>query len=159
MKGAKKRVTLPDGNILDLSVPEGVASGQVLRLRGKGLTLPGSDEAGDALVEITVKPHATFKRVGDDITLEVPITIDEAILGGKIDVPTATGRVALTIPKGTSSGRIFRLKGKGVRPGGAANAGDQLVTVRIVLPESIDEGLSYFMSEWKQKHKYDPGRS
>ena len=157
--GAKKRVTMPDGGVLDLTVPEGVVDGQVLRLRGKGAPGPRGAEAGDALVEIKVRPHPQFKRVGDDIALEVPITIDEAVLGAKIEVPTISGRVQLTIPKGTSSGRAFRLKGKGVNNAGIRHVGDQLVTVRIVLPDTIDNDLSYFLSEWRQKHHYNPGRS
>lgn len=155
--GAKKRVTLPDGGTLDLTVPEGVGDHQVLRLRGKGSAGHGGSPAGDALVEVIIRPHTHFRRQGDDLLIEVPITIDEAVLGGKVDVPTATGRVALTIPKGTSSGRVFRLKGKGVRSS-AGTHGDQLVTVRIVLPDTIDESLGYFISEWRQKHRYDPGR-
>jgi DnaJ-class molecular chaperone len=155
--GAKKRVTLPEGGTLDLAVPEGVTDGQVLRLKGRGGPGPAGSEAGDALVEIKIKPHAQFKRQGDDITVEVPISIDEAILGAKVEVPTVTGRVQLSIPKGTSSGKTFRLKGKGVKGKGGV-AGDELVTVRIVLPDTIDESLSYFFSEWRQKHAYDPGR-
>lgn len=154
--GAKKRVTLPEGGILDLAVPEGVTDGQTLRLKGKGLPGPGG-EAGDALVEIRVRAHADYKRQGDDILFELPITIDEAVLGGRVEVPTPTGRVQLTIPKGTNSGKTFRLKGKGAR-GKAGSAGDQLVTVKIVLPSEIDESLSYFFSEWRTKHGYDPGR-
>ena len=115
-------------------------------------------EAGDAMVEIRVRPHEHFKRVGDDITLDLPITIDEAVLGAKIEVPTISGRVQLTLPKATSSGRIFRLKGKGVHNTTTGHNGDQLVTVCIVLPEAIDEKLSYFLSEWRQKNQYDPGR-
>jgi DnaJ-class molecular chaperone len=157
--GAKKRVTMPDGGVLDLTVPEGVSDGQVLRLKGKGSPAPRGGEAGDALVEIKVKPHPQFKRVGDDITLDVPITIDEAVLGAKIEVATASGRVQLTIPKATSSGRVFRLKGKGVRNTTSGHTGDQLVSVRIVLPHTIDDKLAYFMSEWRQTHRYDPGRS
>ena len=157
--GAKKRVTMPDGGVLDLTVPEGVADGQVLRLKGKGSPGVRGSEPGDALVEIKVRPHPQFKRVGDDIALELPITIDEAVLGDKIEVPTVSGRVQLTIPKGTSSGRAFRLKGKGVRNTATGNTGDQLVTVRIVLPDTIDDKLAYFMSEWRQTHRYDPGRS
>lgn len=156
--GAKKRVTLPEGGVLDLNVPEGVTDGQVLRLRGKGGAGGLGAEPGDALVEIKVRQHPLFKRVGDDIVLEWPIAVDEAILGGKIEVPTVTGRVQLTIPKGTSSGQVFRLKGKGVYNVTAANTGDALISVRIVLPEVIDDSLSYFFSEWRQKHKYDPGR-
>jgi DnaJ-class molecular chaperone len=157
--GTKKRVTMPDGGTLDISIPEGVSDGQVLRLKGKGLTAARGGEAGDALVEIKVRLHPQFKRTGDDIALELPITIDEAVLGAKIEVPTVSGRVQLTIPKGTSSGRVFRLKGKGVRNAPTGHTGDQLVTVRIVLPDAIDEKLAYFMSEWRQSHQYDPGRS
>jgi DnaJ-class molecular chaperone len=156
--GAKKRVTLPDGGVLDLSVPEGVTDGQVLRLKGKGMRGVNSGPAGDALVEIKVRAHPQFKRQGDDIMVDVPITIDEAVLGAKIEVPTVTGRVHLTIPKGTSSGKTFRLKGKGVANRSAGTAGDELVSVRIVLPDQIDESLSYFLSEWRQKNAYDPGR-
>jgi DnaJ-class molecular chaperone len=156
--GAKKRVTLPDGGVLDISVPEGVSDGQVLRLKGKGsLGLRGA-EPGDALIEIRVRPHPHFRRVDDDIVLDVPITIDEAVLGAKVEVPTISGRVQLTLPKATSSGRIFRLKGKGVHNSTTGHTGDQLVTVRIVLPETIDDKLAYFLSEWRQSHPYNPGR-
>jgi DnaJ-class molecular chaperone len=115
-------------------------------------------EPGDALVEIRVRAHPYFKRVDDDILIDLPITIDEAVLGAKIEVPTIDGRVQLTLPKATSSGRTFRLKGKGVRNGATGRIGDQLVSVRIVLPEQIDDGLSYFLSEWRQKNAYNPGR-
>ncbi len=154
--GARKRVTLPEGGVLDLVVPEGVDDGQVLRLKGKGRVSPRGGEPGDALVEIKVRTHRDFKRQGDDIVLDLAITIDEAVLGAKIEVPTATGRVALTVPKGTSSGTVFRLRGKGVRNLTTGASGDQLVTIRIVLPETIDDQLSYFMSEWRQKNAYDP---
>jgi DnaJ-class molecular chaperone len=156
--GAKKRVTLPDSGALDISVPQGVTNGQTLRLKGRGAPGRRGAEAGDALVEIRVRPHTYFKRVDDDIVLDVPITIDEAVLGAKIEVPTISGRVQLTLPKGTSSGQIFRLKGRGVHNLASGRTGDQLVTVRIVLPDTTDEGLAYFLSEWRQKNRYDPGR-
>jgi len=156
--GVKKRVTMPDGGVLDLAVPEGVADGQILRLKGKGAPGLRGGLAGDALIEIKVKPHPNFKRVGEDIEYDLPITIDEAVLGAKIEVPTISGRVQLTIPKGASSGRVFRLKGKGVRNAGNGRTGDQLVTVRIVLPDKIDDKLSYFLSEWRQANRYNPGR-
>ena len=156
--GAKKRVTLPDSGALDISVPQGVTNGQTLRLKGRGAPGRRGAEAGDALVEIRVRPHPYFKRVDDDIVLDVPIAIDEAVLGAKIEVPTISGRVQLTLPNGTSSGRIFRLKGRGVHNLSSGHTGDQLVTVRIVLPDAIDEGLAYFLSEWRQKNRYDPGR-
>jgi DnaJ-class molecular chaperone len=158
VQGTVKRVTLPGGGPLDLNVPAGVSDGQVLRLKGKGGRGIGGGEAGDALVEIKVRTSAQFKREGEDILIEVPITIDEAVLGAKVEVPTVSGRVQLTIPKGTSSGRVFRLKGKGVRSAGRQEAGDQLVTVKIVLPEAVDDSLAYFFSEWRQKNRYDPGR-
>jgi DnaJ-class molecular chaperone len=158
INGAKKRVSLPDGGVLDLTVPEGVADGQVLRLKGKGGAGIGGGETGDALVEIKVRPHADFRRVGDDILLEVPITLDEAVLGARIEVPTTTGRVQLTVPKATSSGKVLRLKGKGARNAARGTSGDQLVTLRIVLPEKVDDGLAYFIAEWRKKHPYDPGR-
>ena len=151
-------MTLPGGGPLDLNVPAGVGDGQVLRLKGKGARGVGGAEPGDALVEIRVRPHAQFKREDDDILIEVPITLDEAVLGAKIEVPTVSGRVQLTLPKGTSSGRVFRLKGKGMKTAAKPEPGDQLVTVKIVLPETIDDSLAYFFSEWRQKNRYDPGR-
>ena len=156
--GAKKRVTMPEGGQLDLNVPEGVTDGQVLRLKSKGAPGMRGGEPGDALVEVRIRAHPNFKRDGFDLELEVPITLDEAVLGSKIEVPTAAGRVSLTIPKGTSSGRAFRLKGKGVRNVATGLHGDQIVKVRIVLPDTIDDTLAYFLAEWKKKNAYDPGR-
>jgi len=158
-RGTTKRVTLPAGGTLDLNVPAGVSDGQVLRLKGKGARGLGGAESGDALVEIRVRSHPMFKRSGDDVMVEVPITIDEAVLGAKVEVPTVSGRVQLTVPKGTSSGRVFRLKGKGIKNAVRSEPGDQLVTVRIVLPDVVDDSLAYFFSEWRQKNSYDPGRS
>lgn len=156
--GARKRVTMPEGGQLDLSVPEGVTDGQVLRLKGKGAPGVRGGEPGDALVEVRVRPHDHFKRQADDLLIDVPITLDEAVLGAKIEVPTAAGRVTITIPKGTSSARAFRLKGKGVRNAATGTVGDQIVTVRIVLPAAVDDSLAYFLAEWKKKNAYDPGR-
>jgi DnaJ-class molecular chaperone len=156
--GARKRVTLPDGGVLEIAVPQGVADGQTLRLKGKGAPGVRGADPGDAMVEIRVRPHPHFRRIDDDIVLDLPITIDEAVLGAKVEVPTITGRVQLTLPKATSSGRIFRLKGKGVHNTTTGHTGDQLVTVRIVLPQTVDDKLEYFLSEWRQKNQYDPGR-
>ena len=156
--GARKRVTMPEGGQLDLTVPEGVIDGQILRLKGKGGVGMRGGESGDALVEVRVRPHGYFRRSGDDILLEVPITIDEAVLGARIEVPTAGGRVSLNVPKGTSSGQALRLKGKGVRNIALGLAGDQIITVRIVLPPQVDNSLAYFLAEWRKKNAYDPGR-
>lgn len=154
--GTKKRVTMPEGGVLDLTVPEGVADGQVLRLKGKGKPGFGGGAPGDALVEIHVKPHPDYQRIGDDIHMSLPVSLDEAVLGGKIEVSTPTGKVQLTLPKGTSSGRVFRLKGKGVKSSATGQQGALLIAVRIVMPDEIDEGLAYFISEWKKKHPYNP---
>lgn len=156
--GTRKRVTLPGGDSLDLNVPSGVVEGQVLRLKGKGQPGAYGGPAGDALVEVRVRPHPVFKRSGDDLTCDCPLTIDEAVLGAKIEVPTLTGRVQLTIPPGTSSGRVFRLKGKGIANATAGATGDQLVTVRIVLPDPVDDSLAEFMRAWREQNRYDPGR-
>ena len=103
--------------MLDVKIPAGLADGQTLRLRGKGGEGIGGGPAGDALVTVGVAPHPFFRREGDDILVELPITLDEAVLGGKVEVPTVDGRVALTVPKGASSGRVLRIRGRGVKRG------------------------------------------
>lgn len=158
VNGAKRRVTIPGGGVLDITVPAGVAEGQVLRLKGKGPPAPGGGEPGDALVEIRIKPSPTFRRQGNDIQSDLPLTLDEAVLGARVEVATVTGRVSLTVPKGTSSGRVFRLKGKGVPGSGGAPDGDHLVTIRVVMPPEIDDDLAGFMERWRTRHRYDPGR-
>jgi DnaJ-class molecular chaperone len=149
-QGATKRITMPDGGTLDVKIPEGLADGQVLRLRGKGGAGAGKGPAGDALVTVGVATHPVFAREGNDILVELPITLDEAVLGGKVEVPTIGGRVALTVPKGASSGRVLRLRGRGVK------GGDQLVTLKLVAPPEIDEELEAFMRRWRETHSYDP---
>ncbi|MBC8021067.1 MAG: J domain-containing protein [Methyloceanibacter sp.] len=156
VNGTKTRITLPDGGTLDVTIPPGVTDGQVLRLRGKGGHGLGEGEPGDALIEIGVKPHPVFKREGDDIVVEVPITFDEAVLGGKVEVPTIGGRVSVTVPPGANTGQTLRLKGRGIKSKGGA--GDQLVKLSVVLPERIDEDLKSFAERWRQDHSYDPRR-
>jgi DnaJ-class molecular chaperone len=158
VRGARKRVTMPDGASLDISVPEGVSDGQVLRLRGKGHPSPTGGRPGDALVEVKVGKHPRFERDGETIRSTVSISVDEAILGGKIPVETVHGTVQLTIPKGTSSGKTMRLRGKGVKAR-SGQAGDHLVTVQIVLPDEIDDSLAVFMDNWRLEHGYDPRKS
>lgn len=154
--GAKQRVTMPDGSSLEVQVPEGVRDGQTIRLRGKGQTGIGGGPAGDAFVEIEVRPHPQFRREGDDIIADLPISIDEAVLGAKVEVPTIAGKVRVTVPKGASSGQTLRLKGKGVKRRGAPGKGDQRCVLKIVLPKQVDEELATFMEEWRKKHAYDP---
>lgn len=156
VNGAKKRITLPDGGTLDVSLPAGVADGQVLRLKGKGMPGMGEGAPGDALVEVMIRPHSVFKREGDDIVVEVPISFDEAVLGGKVEVPTITGRVFATVPPGANSGQILRLKGRGVKT--KRGHGDQLVKLEVVMPERVDPELKAFAEEWREKHRYDPRR-
>ncbi len=153
-KGATRRITMPDNSVLDVKIPEGLADGQTIRLRGKGGPGYGSGAAGDALVTVTVADHAFFRREGDDILCELPITFDEAVLGGKVETPTIDGPVNLTIPKGASTGRVLRLRGKGVKHGG--KRGDQRVTLRIVAPPTIDPDLESFFETWRTSHAYDP---
>jgi DnaJ-class molecular chaperone len=157
VNGTKTRITLPDGGTLDVTIPAGVSDGQVLRLKGKGNPGLGGAEPGDALIEIGVKPHPVFKREGDDITVEVPITFDEAVLGGKIEVPTIGGRVFATVPPGSNTGQTLRLKGRGIKAKGGAS-GDQLVKLTVMLPERIDEDLKSFAERWRESHRYDPRR-
>jgi DnaJ-class molecular chaperone len=156
VNGTKTRITLPDGGTLDVTIPPGVTDGQVLRLKGKGNPGMGEGEPGDAFIEIAVRPHPVFKREGDDILVEVPITLDEAVLGGKIEVPTITGRVSATVPPGANTGQTLRLKGRGVKRG--ASAGDQLVRLSVVMPEHIDDDLKAFAEKWREGHRYDPRR-
>lgn len=154
VRGAVRRITMPDGSVLDVKIPQGLADGQTIRLRGKGGPGIGGAEAGDALVTVSVEPHGFFARDGDDILVELPITVDEALLGGKVEVPTVDGRVALSVPQGASSGRVLRLRGKGVRRG--SRQGDQLVTLKIVAPPVVDDELETFMKGWRERHAYDP---
>jgi DnaJ-class molecular chaperone len=153
VNGAKKRLALGPDKHLDVTIPAGLEDGQVLRLKGQGDPGMGGGAAGDALVEVKVAPHAAFKREGDDLRLEWPVSLAEAVLGGKVEVPTATGRVALSVPKGANTGTTLRLKGKGV-----GGKGDQYVTLKVVLPETLDPELEKFVREWSAKHPYTPRR-
>jgi DnaJ-class molecular chaperone len=155
LNGAKKRVTMPDGKTLDLSIPAGLEDGQTLRLKGQGEKGPGG--AGDVYVEVKVKPHPLFERKGDDIYIETPITLKEAVLGGKITAPTIAGDVSVNVPKNSSSGTVLRLKGRGA-PKKSGGAGDQYVKLKIVLPEGGDKELEEFVKTWKgadQKNRKD----
>src|SRR5690606_38404236 len=133
INGGKQQVTLPDGSSLDVTIPPGINNGQVLRLRGKGRPGLNGGPPGDALIEIEVRPHPVFRRKGDDIHVELPISLADAVLGGKVSVPTPGGPVTMTVPKWSNTGTVLRLKGKGVpRSGGAS--GDEFVALKIMLP-------------------------
>lgn len=154
VRGAKAPITLPDGATLEVTIPQGARDGQTLRLRGKGDKGFGTGKPGDAYITLTVTPNPDFERDGDDIVVTLPISIDEAILGGKVPVDTVTGPVNVTIPPGASSGQVLRLKGRGVS--GRTGTGDQRITLRIVSPPSIDSALKDFMQGWRDKHAYNP---
>jgi DnaJ-class molecular chaperone len=150
--GAKRRVRLPTGKEIEITIPKGIGEGQQIRLKGQGL--PGPGGPGDAMITVNIAADPNFKREGDNLRLELPITLYEAVLGDKVRVPTLDGAVQLAIPAGTSSGRVFRLKGKGM-PGKGAT-GDLLVTVRIALPEKTDPELEALMRKWRDEKPYDP---
>lgn len=154
--GGETRITLPDGANLAVKIPQGTEDGQTLRLRGKGQPGYAGGPAGDALITVRVTPHAVFRRDGDDILVTLPITIDEAVLGGKVTTPTIDGPVGLTIPRGVSSGHILRLRGRGITRPGSAKKGDQRVELRIVSPPEDDSSLSDFLTEWRKTHAFDP---
>ncbi|MEH6360930.1 MAG: DnaJ C-terminal domain-containing protein, partial [Amylibacter sp.] len=151
----KTRITLPDGGMLDVKIPQGTADQQTIRLRGKGGPGFEGGPAGDALVNLTVHPHTLFRREGNDILITLPITLDEAVLGGKVETPTIEGAVKLNIPKGASSGQVLRMRGRGVKPAGKP-AGDQRVELRIIAPDKIDTKLEEFMGIWRKTNAYDP---
>ena len=153
VKGGEKRVRLPTGKELNVRIPAGVVAGQQIRLKGQGETAPGHPP-GDLLITVSIAPHAFFKVDGSDLRLDLPITLYEAVLGGKVRVPTLGSAVELSIPKNTSSGRIFRLKGKGLPKAGAA--GDLFVTTRIILPDGNDAELEALMEKWRDGHPYNP---
>ncbi len=146
VNGASKTITLPQGGTLEVSIPHGVEDGQILRLRGKGAPSRGEGPPGDALVQIAVEPHRYFTREGDDIHLELPVTIKEAALGGEVRAPTTTGSVMLRIPKGSNSGDTLRLKGKGVKVRG--RAGDEFVRLKVVMPKAPDPELESLLAKW-----------
>ena len=145
--GGLKRIDLPSGRTLDVTIPPGTTDGQTLRLKGQGQ--PGNGGAGDAYIEVKVLPHTYFTRDGQDIRVDVPVTLKEAVLGGKITVPTIDGPVTLTVPKAANTGTTLRLKGKGVAAKGKPR-GDQYVRLQVVLPEPPDAALERFAGDWSE---------
>lgn len=153
-RGEKARVELPTGKTLEFSIPPGTAPGTVIRLKGQGHPSPLGGSPGDALVTVEFVTHPLFRPDGANLRLDLPISLDEAVLGGKVKVPTLGGSVAMTVPPGADQGRSFRLKGKGLPSSGNAR-GDLLVTLRIVLPEEIDPDLTALMERWREASRVD----
>jgi DnaJ-class molecular chaperone len=156
VRGSETRITLPDGQSLVVKIPRGTEDGQTLRLRGKGAPGFGDGPAGDALITVFVGLHPLFNREGNDILLTLPITIDEAILGGKVKVPTIDGPVSLAILQGASSGKILRLRGRGIERAGQKNKGDQRVELKIMVPPDPDESLRDYLTEWRKTSAFNP---
>ena len=155
-KGDKKRLSLSPEEWLDVTIPAGIEDGQVLRLRGKGGPGFGGSEPGDALIEVHVAPHAVFSRDGNDIRMELPVSLAEAVLGARVSVPTVTGPVTMSIPKGSDTGTVLRLRGKGIQR--RADPGDQYVTLKVVIGHSGDPELAEFIEKWAPTHPSDQRR-
>lgn len=153
-RGITRKVTTTNGKHLDVRVPPGIDTGQVLRLKGQGMPGMGGGEAGDAHVEIIVDPHPLFTRQGADIHLDVAVTLPEAVLGGKVEVPTIGGTVAVTVPENSNTGTMLRLRGKGLPVGANGGVGDQYIRLQVVLPPGGDQDLQKFVRKWAPKHKY-----
>jgi DnaJ-class molecular chaperone len=151
INGARRRISLAEGRTLDVAIPPGVESGQVLRLKNQGGAGVQGGPAGDALVELKVRPHLFFRREGQDVHMDLNISLAEAVEGARIQAPTPGGTVTLTIPAGSNTGKVLRLKGKGI-----AGQGDQFVRLQVVLPESLDEDLRKFVKKWPRRDYVPP---
>src|SRR5438105_13874354 len=151
--GGKQRLSLAPEEWLDVTIPAGVEDGQVLRLRGKGGPGFGGGTAGDALIEVHVAPHPLFRRDGDNVLLELPVSLTEAVLGARVSVPAVTGPVTMTIPKGSDTGRQLRLRGKGFQK---KSPGVEIVTLKVFIGPSSDSELAAFLETWAAKHPFDP---
>ena len=155
IRGGKKRVAFSDGRTIDVTIPVGAQEGQTLRLKGQGS--PGRGGQGDALIELTIKPHAIYRREGETLVMDLPISIPDAVLGGKIEAPTPDGNVMLAVPKGSNSGATLRLKGRGLADA-KGKRGDLLARLVVTLPETIDPDLEKFAQAWRDQKPYAPKR-
>jgi DnaJ-class molecular chaperone len=155
IQGGRKRVAFSDGRTLDITIPKSAAEGQVLRLKGQGS--PGRAGPGDALIELTIKPHPIFRREGDALVLDLPISVPDAVLGAKVEAPTPDGPVTLTVPKGSNAGSTLRLKGRGL-PDARGVRGDLLARLLITLPDTPDPELERFAETWRKQRPYSPRR-
>lgn len=156
VNGTTRDIVLPDGKALKVKIPEGAEDRQTLRLRGQGRPGIGGGEAGDAYVELHVAAHPYFERREDDVHVDVPVTLREAMLGARIEVPTITGPVGVMVPKGSNSGKVLRLREKGVRNRKSGQRGHQLITLKVVLPTTEEPELAAFLESWKPRRVQDP---
>jgi DnaJ-class molecular chaperone len=148
VNGGKQQLKLPDGSSLDVAIPPGIQDGQILRLRGKGRPGLNGGPPGDALIEVEVRPHPVFNRKGDDIHVELPVPLADAVLGGRITVPTPDGPVTMKVPKWSNTGAVLRLKGKGV-PRSNKTRGDEYVALKVMLPDKPDPELERLIAQWR----------
>jgi DnaJ-class molecular chaperone len=155
INGTKRRIGFSDGRTLEITIPKGATDGQVLRLKGQGA--PGRAGAGDALIELGIRPHPVFRREGDNLVMDLPISVPDAVLGGKVEAPTPDGPVTLSIPAGSNSGSTLRLKGKGM-PGQLGRRGDLMARLQVTLPEKPDPELTKFAEGWRADRPYNPRR-
>ncbi len=155
--GATRTLTLPDGKTLDVRIPPGIETGQTLRLKGQGAAGLNGGPAGDALIEIEVRPHRIFTRDGDTIHVDLPVTLKEAVLGARITVPTPAGEVSMAVPPRSDTGTRLRLRGRGVAAHGGHAAGDLYVTLRVTLADA-DPALEEFLRGWTPAAPVDPRR-
>jgi DnaJ-class molecular chaperone len=155
IRGGKKRIAFSDGRTLDVAIPKGAQDGQALRLKGQGA--PGRGGPGDALIELAIKPHPIYRREGDALIMDVPISVPDAVLGGKVEAPTPDGAVSLTVPKGSNSGQQLRLKGRGFIDA-KGKRGDLVARLVITLPDVPDAELEAFAQAWRAKRPYSPKR-
>ena len=148
--GTSRRVQMPDGRALDVKIPPGIEDGHTIRLKGQGRAGLGGGPAGDALIEVAVAPHPFLRRAGDDILIDLPVTLSEAVLGGPVSVPTLKGAVKLTIPPGSGDGTRLRLRGRGIREG------HQFVILKVAVPPADEPELAEFLRGWTPKNPVNP---
>jgi DnaJ-class molecular chaperone len=154
--GAARTITLPDGKTLQVTIPEGAEDRQMLRLKGQGMPGYGGGPPGDAYVELHIQPHPFFRRKDDNIHVEVPVTLREAMLGGRIQVPTIGQSVTMTVPKGSNTGTTLRLRERGIRNRKTGQRGHQLITLKVVLPTAEEPELVEFLEAWQPKNEQHP---
>jgi DnaJ-class molecular chaperone len=154
--GATRTITLPDGKTLEVTVPEGAEDRQMLRLKDQGMPGYGGGPPGDAYVELHIQPHPFFHRKDDNVHVEIPVTLREAVLGGRIQVPTITQPVTVTVPKGSNSGTTLRLRERGIRNRRTGQRGHQLITLKVILPTAEEPELVEFLEAWHPKNPQDP---
>lgn len=154
--GAEHEITFPGNKKLKVSIPAGIESGKKLRIAGQGSPGSGKGPAGDVYIEIQVKPSMVFKRVGNDLEMELPVSLTESILGGVVEVPTLEKSIKLTIPPGANTGQRLRVKEKGVVNARLKTRGNLIVVLKVVLPAEIDDELKEMIQKWSKNHHYDP---